>query len=97
MAFLIVDVDLTVDPARRGRRRRTMVSPPSTLDVDRSCAASLDGARQRGRGRGQRWGRTSTYRFAAVNLNARVKVDVIVDVDIERHGNSHDCATCDES
>jgi hypothetical protein len=51
MAFVIVDVDLIVDPARCRRRRGTTLSPPSTLDVDRSCAVSLDGARQRARSR----------------------------------------------
>src|ERR1700733_2367543 len=82
MAFVIVDVDLIVDPERRRRRQRTTSSPPSTLDVDAPVLrASTE--RDNGRGRGRRWGQTSTYRFAAVKLNAGVKVDVIVDVIVD--------------
>src|ERR1041384_4636749 len=49
---------------------------------------------------GRRWGQLSTYRFAAVKLNAGVRStssSTFVDVDVERHGNGHERAACDES
>jgi len=97
VALLWCSVSVPVFCHRRGDTGARIVEP--TIDAGRRpilcCEPRWSATTGRGRGRGRRWGQTSTYRFAAVKLNAGVKVDVKVDV--ERHGNGHERATCDES